>query len=143
MGRCVFKTEEVLRCVEHALAAKNWSMAGAEDETPTPCLYFVHDQGVYVMSNGEPRDVISAEAASADRPTTYVVYAAHCDPARDTDWWQNSADLVGGDDFVEILPVTQQWLDDCAQYKEMYVEIKGTQLEAGFQKRRHTAVAAV
>lgn len=143
MGRCVFKTDEIRRCVEHALAAENWSMAGAEDETPTPCLYFVHDQGVYVMSNGNPRDVITVADASADRLTTYCAYAETCNPHTDEDWWENSADLVGGDDFVEVVPITRQWLKDCARYTEFYVEISGLQLEAGFQKPWASAVSAV
>jgi hypothetical protein len=55
MGTCVFKTGEVLRCVEHALLGTKWDMGWENKMTPGPALFFVHDQGVYVMSNATQR----------------------------------------------------------------------------------------
>ncbi len=131
MGTCVFNTTELKRCVQHALNASQHEMPFAEDETPTPALLFVHDDGVYLMSNGIPRDF-----ADDTESRSYVVHAATTKPNVDEDWWHNAADLVGGDDFVEILPVTQQWLEDCDTFTECYVTVDGTRLEAGFRKRR-------
>lgn len=133
MPTCVFQTIDVLRCVQHALGSTSWSMGFLEDETPTPALFFVHDQGVYVMSNGEPRDT---RDATDENSRAYTVHAAGTNPDVDEDWWHNAAALVGGDDFAEVLPVTQQWLTDCAQYEEFYVTITENQLEAGFRKPR-------
>jgi hypothetical protein len=33
------------------------------------------------------------------------VYAEGCDPAKDSGWYERSRELVGGDDFVEYLPL--------------------------------------
>jgi hypothetical protein len=138
MGTCVFNTTDLKRCVQHALSAPEWQMPFAEDETPTPALLFVHDNGVYLMSNGNPRDLRDTDSGHA-----YVVHAATTKPGVDEDWWENASDLVGGDDFVEILPVTQQWLEDCDLFEECYVTVEGNRLEAGFRRRRAPALAAV
>ena len=131
MGTCVFNTTELKRCVQHALNANQWEMPFAEDETPGPALLFVHDDGVYLMSNGIPRDFSDDTEARS-----YTAHAATTKPNVDEDWWHNAAALVGGDDFVEILAITPQWLEDCDTFKECYVTIEGTRLEAGFRKRR-------
>lgn len=138
MPTCVFKTNDVRRCIEHALNSTNWEMAWEDAEIqPAPALLFVHDSGVYVMSNGIPRDVLNA---GEKNERCYTAYAETTNPAEDEDWWQNSADLVGGDDFVEVIAITPQWLDDCNQYEEFFIETTDTQLSAGFRRRREPAV---
>jgi hypothetical protein len=57
----------------------------------------VHDDGVYLMSNGEPRDIVEGESS-------FVAHAKGCNPKTDPDWWDVSRALVGGDDFGECLP---------------------------------------
>lgn len=131
MGTCVFDAAAIKRSVIHALNSNNWDMPFMEDETPTPALLFVHDSGVYVMSNGIPRDL-----RDDDESRSHTVHAATTNPSVDDDWWQNSSDLVGGDDFVEVLPITQQWLEDCDNFEEFYVTVTGNTLEAGFRNRR-------
>lgn len=131
MGTCVFNAADVKRSVIHALNANQWDMPFMEDETPTPALLFVHDNGVYVMSNGMPRDI-----SDNDAERCHTVHADTTNPAENDEWWQNASDLVGGDDFVEILPVTQQWLDDCDNFEEFYVTVTENKLEAGFRKQR-------
>lgn len=134
MGTCVFKTSDIRRCVEHALSAPNWEMGYSEgDATPVPALLFVHDQGVYVMSNGIPRD----EKDPADpKSDSYVAYAGGCDPGIGTfdDWYGMSRDLVGGDDFAEVLPVRRAWLQLCAICSEMHINVTGGVIELAFVK---------
>ena len=138
MGLCVFKTKEVRRCVEHAMAAKAFNMAFSED-TPQPGVLFVHDQGVYLMSNGQPRDLVIAEDGKA---SSYVAYAQHCHPEHDEDWWENSRELVGGDDFGEVFLVSERWLEDCDKYTELHIEVEPDRMELYFAKPYKTPVKA-
>jgi hypothetical protein len=60
-------------------------------EKPQPGLLFVHDHGVYLMSNGEPRDLIMPPGKTT--PTAYTAYAAGCDPNKDEDCGKPAATL--------------------------------------------------
>jgi hypothetical protein len=134
MGVCVFKTSEITRCVAHALAAPNWEMGYFEGtRKPEPALLFVHDQGVYVMSNGVPRDV---KDPTDPKSGSYVAYADGCDPAVGPfdDWYGHSRDLVGGDDFVEVFEVDPSWLTACAEFSEMHVTVSAGGIEVAFEK---------
>lgn len=126
VNSCVFKPSEVRRCVEHAFASKKWSM-GYETSTlePQPGLLFVHDQGVYLMSNGDPRDT--------DGDKAYVAYAEGCDPDKDENWWENSRALVGGDDFVEVLPIYPSIYGDLDAYNELVIDVSPSELALGFR----------
>jgi hypothetical protein len=84
MNKLVFNATEVKRVVEHAIETKGNVM-------------LVHDQGVYLISNGKPLDKI-------DEQKNYVVYAHGCNPETDADWYDTAHALVGGDDFAEELP---------------------------------------
>jgi len=110
MSKLIFEAADVRRVVEHSINAPgqgeiaDW--AGANEKngfTPKtvvpeePTITIVHDQGVYLMSNGRPRDVVEGERS-------FVAYAKGCDPKKDEDWWDNARDLVGGDDFGEHVP---------------------------------------
>jgi hypothetical protein len=86
MARLTFKAAEVKRVVDHALA----SSAG---------MLLVHDQGVYLMSRGDPPDLLKP-----DKPGRYVAYARGLSPA-DDNWWEKAREAVGGDDFAESLPL--------------------------------------
>jgi hypothetical protein len=96
MSRLVFKADDLRRVVAHALAAPTHSegYGGAKGD-----VILVHDQGVYLMSAGQPRDLISEGGVSS-----YVAYAQGCDPGRDADWWETAREIVGGDDFGQHLP---------------------------------------
>lgn len=63
-----------------------------------PSLLLVHDHGVYLMSGGVPM------LEDPNRPgTATVTYAAGLDPNADYD---DVRDAVGGDDFVERIPLS-------------------------------------
>ena len=96
MSRLVFKAEDLRRIVTHALAAPSHSVGygGVKGD-----VILVHDQGVYLMSAGQPRDLISEGGVSS-----YVAYAEGCDPGKDSAWWERARELVGGDDFGEHFP---------------------------------------
>lgn len=131
MPKCIFKTDEVRRCAEHALNATEWGMGWSEDP-PAPRLFFVHDQGVYLMSNGEPRDIITVDG----KETTYVAYAENCNPNVDENWWDNSRDLVGGDDFAETITADRDFLVKCGRYENLEIEITPTEIGVYFANPR-------
>jgi hypothetical protein len=121
----------MLRLVLHAINAPEHEMGYESTETPRPGLLFVHDQGVYLMSNGIPRDTEAAQEGG------HVVYADGCDPkiGEFDDWYGLSRELVGGDDFVEVLPFTnpQEFVDACRTYNEYCIEVTAERLESYFR----------
>lgn len=122
-----FKTADVLRCVNHALQSEKWGM-GNEEIPPQPALYLVHDTGVYLMSNGNPGDWIPEDE------TCYVAYAEGCHPKIDEYYYENSRVLVGGDDFVEVIPIDKDWLEKTSVYDEIHVEITPENIEVFFAR---------
>ena len=58
-----FKAEDVRRVVEHSIAAPRQSdVAYTTKPVEAPAVLLVHEQGVYLMSNGQPRDIVGADA---------------------------------------------------------------------------------
>ena len=88
-----FKTEDVRRVVEHSIAASKQSEQVVEYVPHTtkpiaaPAVLLVHNQGVYLESNGTPRDIVGADAA--DR--SFCAHAIGCHPEKDADWYETSA----------------------------------------------------
>lgn len=118
MSTCVFKTKDLKRCVEHALNSPSWNM-GYSEHKPQPGLYLVHDDGVYLMSNGEPGDVRKDGELSL-----YVAYAEGCNPETDADCWENSRALVGGSDFAETIVINADWLTACNEHEELHIRVE-------------------
>jgi hypothetical protein len=108
---------------------------GYEEGTtpPAPALLFVHDQGVYLMSNGIPRD---SKDPSDPKSGSYVAYAEGCNPSIGDfdDWYGMSRELVGGDDFAEVIAVASDWPGLCAEFSELHIEVSATTLGAVFAK---------
>lgn len=133
VGICRFKTSEVKRCIEHALGSSAWSMDYGDGRKPAPGIAFVHDNGVYLMSNGEPRDIAHGEMS-------YVAYAEGCNPTTDPDSWDESRYLVGGDDFVVTFTVTEAWLKECERFEELRVKVLKTCFKVNFAKPKRVKV---
>lgn len=137
MTKLIFKSADLLRVVDHSLAAPKRGKQivdyrdGKAVTAPVeaPAVLLVHDQGVYLMSNGEPRDQLDAPGGRKLR-SAYVAYAQGCNPQTDSDWYDTSRDLVGGDDFGEHLP----WAADIkalidAGEREIIIDVTGGRLE--------------
>lgn len=129
MGVCKFKTEDVKRCVVHALQSKEWRMGYDDEAKPVPALLFVHDHGVYCMSNGIPRDVV-------DEKSCFQAFAKGCDPTKDENFYDEADYLVGGDDFVEVFPVNEGWLANCDKFAEMEIRVNTRSMSVVFKKPR-------
>jgi Protein of unknown function (DUF3085) len=82
----------VQRIVEHSLAAPEQSKMlvdfdnntgdGIYSEVEASSVVLVHDQGVYLMSNGKPRDLIKKPSRNGKVMTdaSFVAYAHGCNP---------------------------------------------------------------
>jgi hypothetical protein len=125
MSRLIFEAKDVRRVVEHSLANKQSEQLVSYDQktgepvtepVPAPAVLLVHDQGVYLMSNGRPRDIVAPDSEdrkdkSKDEGRSYVAYAEGCNPDTDEEWWDTARALVGGDDFGETLPWAKDIMD--------------------------------
>jgi hypothetical protein len=147
MTKLVFKSADLLRVVEHSLAAPEQrpQVVDYNDDGPVysaadaPALLLVHDDGVYLMSNGEPGDPLDGKGEGKFF-RRYVAYAQGCDPRTDGGWYDTSRDLVGGDDFSEILP----WAAEikrliAAGERQIIIDVTGGRLEllTPSRKRKH------
>lgn len=103
-----FDAADVRRVIEHSIAAETQmrparrptSEPPLEDEDGSaivPAVLLTCDYGVYLMSNGQPRDL-------AEGRRSFAAYAVGYDPFRDADWRAHTRELIGGDDFSLTLP---------------------------------------
>jgi hypothetical protein len=85
-----FKTKDIRKLIEHCRKSKKHGAAYGQGNGPA--LWLVHDEGIYLMSNGIPA------MPRANR----VVYAQWFGPERH----------VPGDDYCESLPLAtcEKWL---------------------------------
>jgi hypothetical protein len=126
MGTCIFKTNEIKKLVKHSLDCKEHSADWQGNKIPS--LLFVHDHGIYCMSNGIP-------ALKSDEKNNFVSYAKNCNPHTDIDYYENARDLVGGDDFVEIFEVDPDWKENCDHFKELHIKINKKTISLKFAKK--------
>jgi len=109
MKQLIFEADDVRRVVKHSLtAAKQGGKTTSHDPETGAALtepvaaaavVLVRDEGVYLMSNGQPRDLLNETS-----PRSFAAYARGCHPFRDHDWRTNARELVGDDDFSRVLP---------------------------------------
>lgn len=100
MTRLTFDKVAVRLLVEHAIAAPKHGMGYGHEGPTAPCLILVKDDGIYLMSNGEP-------CLPGQDSVNHAVYAKGYNPKTDGDVWDKCRDAVGGDDFAEYMPVDQ------------------------------------
>lgn len=100
MARLRFSTKDVFPLLLHAKACSEWGMAYGHKGDPGPRLVLVKDEGIYLMSNGQPRQI----DPQADGTRCIVAYATGHDP-RNGNTWDKDREAAGGDDFGEWLPL--------------------------------------
>lgn len=106
-----FRNADARRVIEHAARSTEFTFGGV------PAVGFVHDHGVYLMSNG----------VSPGKPL--VVYADGCNPTTDEDWWDTSLDLVGGDDFLEVIGLHQFMITGVQRGDDVLIEVGTDEIE--------------
>ena len=98
MGKLIFRNVAAVKeLYDHVKACKSHRKTYGEETGAG--LWLVHDQGVYLMSPGIPH-LEREDSHEAHK----VVYAEGCSP-KDDDFWEEARSLVGGDDFVEHIPI--------------------------------------
>jgi Protein of unknown function (DUF3085) len=104
MSKFIFEGTEVLELVAHAKAAPKATSPYGMTEDPGPGLFLVKDDGVYVMSNGEPH-------LAGTESRNKVVYARGYEGLPRTasvedrmERYDKVRGAAGGDDFAEFVP---------------------------------------
>lgn len=72
-------------------------------------IILVKDQGIYLMSQNEPRPANAPEVVGGGFHHT-VVYAKDYDPKDGEKVWEKCRAAVGGDDFVETVDTKKEFL---------------------------------
>lgn len=121
MALFAFKKEEVERLINHSKAAPEQMKYWGEEITE-PSLLFVGDRGVYLMSNGTPRDIVEGESS-------FCAFADGIDPRVNKDWYDAKRDLFGGDDGVDVIPVSMFDKPHVANKSYVWVELTETQIK--------------
>ncbi len=133
MTKLTFSNQAVLRCVEHALAAPKHGKGYGDTGEAVPALFFVKDEGIYVMSNGEPRDPITSTSPNGKHEieTSFVAYAKGYNPRvgdRGENWDKCRA-AVGGDDFSETIDLTPAIVEDIRKGSDLFIGVTASQLK--------------
>jgi hypothetical protein len=100
--KLTFDRATVDKLIAHAKAApEHRAPYGGGDPAP-PGLFLVGDDGVYLFSNGIP------PLMNPETTKHVVVYAAEVDPTKlpFEEWWANKQAGYGGDDGMDLLPLT-------------------------------------
>lgn len=118
-----FAADDVRRVVNHAISAKDWSKSYFDKSRrkPHPQIILVHDLGVYLMSNGKPRDIIKDE-------WSFCAYARGFDPFKDKGWQDAAHTVVGGDDFAVYFDLSAVMVANIqsANFRGLAVDVIGT-----------------
>ncbi|MEI9979384.1 MAG: DUF3085 domain-containing protein [Edaphobacter sp.] len=103
-ARFVFNGAAVLELVTHAKAApRNISPYGLT-ENPGPGVMLVKDDGVYLMSNGEPPLPGTDTANKVVYAQGYEALPATASVEERMAQYDKIRDAAGGDDFAEFIP---------------------------------------
>lgn len=114
MIRLVFPLPAVVVLAEHAIDAPRHKKSHLEREsgaTASPALWFVGDQGLYLMSNGLPA---RGNATGPDRPDDVYAHGYHTAAAKHA-----VKHVIGGDDFLEVLPLRDPQPDQPSLYARL------------------------
>lgn len=130
-----FKGSGVPAIVRHMTEATDWDQGWAERSVkrgrpkPRPQLVFVHDDGLYILSNGKP-------AQMAGEGKRFVVYATGYDP-RAAGVWEKARNAVGGDDFAEYLELTPTMIEAILgpRFLALTIKVSPDALEIAVQER--------
>lgn len=120
----IFNMAALRPLLEHTRSATAWRPTLYGDDAE-PGLWLVHDDGIYLMSNGDP---------GLMRPDNeqyhQVVYAQGLSPA-DPEWWVAARAAVGGDDFAMLVPIQMFNILEDAGYQLAVFRFWGETLNYG------------
>lgn len=102
MPKIYFRADEVKSLYDHSFAAK--------DHIPTPDgdkpgLILIFNEGLYLVSNGLPRQLADPKADPKDaKAKSKYAYAYKCSPTN-PDYYDSAMSLVGRDHVAKLLPL--------------------------------------
>jgi hypothetical protein len=125
----------VRRLIAHAKAAPDHSKCFGE-KVAKPALHFVKDEGIYLMSNGKPRDIADGKADTLGAKS-FVVYAKGYDPVKGnrSDVWSAAREAVGGDDFSESIDLADIEPAITDQTTGIFITVSKTKFSIGTIER--------
>lgn len=140
MATLIFPGAEVLELLAHAKAAKSHSAGYLNNPLPGPGLLFVKDDGIYLMSNGQPSLVQKPGGTSSK-----VVYATgyespNSDTGEFSDYqYEKIRAAAGGDDFAEFIEAKS--LDALQAGDELHIVLTPTTMELVIMNSRQTTIS--
>ena len=115
-----FRSSKTLKdLARNTLAKGKFRVPYTKKTTNQKGFYFVKDEGIYVM-NGY---------ANKDTEDNLVVYALGYDPHKDEDVWERSWRAVGGDDFAESIPLSDDQLTRLIEGGHLVLEVSETEIK--------------
>lgn len=119
-ARLRFKSSKTLKdLASNTLAKDKFRIPYTKKTTKQKGIYFVKDEGIYVMNS----------YADKDHEDNLVVYALGYDPHKDEDVWERSRRAVGGDDFAESIPLSEQQLTRLLLGRDIVLEVSETDIK--------------
>tara|TARA_Y100001963_G_scaffold123379_1_gene173359 strand:+ start:232 stop:612 length:381 start_codon:yes stop_codon:yes gene_type:complete len=114
-----FKSNASLRnLAKETLKAKEFLIPYSEETTDKPNFELVKDWGIYVMNSYDRGD-----------KENLVCYAKGFNPKTNDDYHQDCKNAVGGDDFVESIPLTMEQLVRLEKGGNLTIVLTETTLE--------------
>ncbi len=98
-----FNMSEVKPLLEHTEQSTS-HIALIEGVQPKPMLWLIKDEGVYLMSNGEPNLPDPSQSENPDR--SLVAYAIGHDPRKENTWQVDRRECGGTDFGIELCDAT-------------------------------------
>lgn len=86
-------------------------------------VFFVKDEGIYLMN------AFDQEKGETPSKSGLVTYALGYDPKKNEDVHQDSVEAVGGDDFGEFLPLSDEQLDRIINGGKVWVRVTQEEIE--------------
>lgn len=105
MTKLTFRKDDVMRVVQHMMAAPEHARGYGHKGEARPQIILVKDDGIYLMSNGRPWDELPDSAPQR----CFAAYAVGYD-LNTPDLWEKTYHAVGGDDFAEYLDLSDSFI---------------------------------
>jgi len=132
-GTLVFPIDDTLkRIVEHTRKHGKCRVAYSKEYTEKPSLFFVKDDGAYLMSAS---DVPLRKDPDDKDSGNVVAYAEGLNPKTDGDIWEAQQFICGGDDFAENIDLKIVEDGILHGYKKLKIKLTETSMEVRITKR--------
>ena len=118
MHKLTFKSDEFPRMLSH-MRKHPRKIPYEEKNTARYGLWLIKDDGIYVMSPSDKRDM--------DGDGAHVIYADGYDRDQEDIWDKTYA--VSRDDFVEFIPLLYDQMEKLMQGGELKILLSATELE--------------